>query len=119
MKTFQIKLNKRKGTKDIDKNKKLEIEYVKIRYADKTNKLENASKALNKIFVNILYLRQIRDQLSKAYRDEFEKVGTFVFGEQVRQTHISFGIFMRTILTLLINVMILKMQFSMLSFNKR
>ena len=44
-----IKYEKKKKNKNIDKIKELEIELVKIKYSNKPDKLQSASKELNKI----------------------------------------------------------------------
>ena len=54
----KIKTEKKKKNKNFDKIKKLEIELVKIKNANNTNKLQSEIRELNKIHVDIkIYMR--------------------------------------------------------------
>ena len=59
----KIKTEKKKKNKNFDKIKELEILLVKIKYADKPNKLESALKELKKFNL----LRKIYTKLNKKY----------------------------------------------------
>ena len=87
---YGIKLNlKRK--KNIDTIKELEIELFKIKYSKNPNRLQNASKKLNKSHVIDKNLQEIFQEVSLDYVGEFEMVGKSNIGDQIRTTHIRFG----------------------------
>ena len=74
----------------MDKIKDLEIEIVKIRYANNPNKLQFELKELNKIQVVNKNLHEIKNEVLLDYVGEFEMVGNLKAGDQIRQTHIRF-----------------------------
>ena len=72
------------------KIKQLEILLVRIKYADKPDKLQSALKELNKIQVIDKNLHEIKNEILQDYDGTFEMVGTLLVGDQVRQTHVRF-----------------------------
>ena len=86
----KIKTEKKKKTENIDKTKELEIELVKIKYANNPNKLQSELKEMNKIQVVNKNLHEIKQEKSLDYTGEFEMVGDLKVGDQIRQTHIRF-----------------------------
>ena len=86
----QIKAEKKKINKNVDKIKELEILLVRIKYADNPNKLESALKELNKIEVIDKNLHEIKNEILQDYVAVFEMVGNLKFGDQNRQTNIGF-----------------------------
>ena len=86
----KIKSEKRKRNKNFNKIKQLEILLVNIKYANDPNKLENALKELNKIQVLDKNLYEIKNETLQDYDGTFEKVGTLLVGDQLRQTHVRF-----------------------------
>ena len=86
----EIKSQKKKKNKKIDKIKELEIELVKIKYSSNPNKLQSALKELNKIEVINKNLHEIKQEILVDYNGEFEIVGNLRVGDQIRQTHIRF-----------------------------
>ena len=81
---------KQKYKKNNEKFKQLEIPLVRIKHADKPDKLESALKELNKTQVNNKNLHEIKNQILLDYVGEFEMVGNLKVGDQFRQTHIRF-----------------------------
>ena len=55
-----------------------------------TNKLQSASRELNKIRVNNKNLLEIKQEFLVDYVGEFEMVGNLKVGDQIRKTHIRF-----------------------------
>ena len=86
----KIKSEEKKKNKNLDKIKQLEILLVRIEYADEPNKLESASKELNKIQVNNKNLHEIKQEILQDYTGEFEMIGNLKVGDQIRQTHVRF-----------------------------
>ena len=84
----KIKSEKKKKNKNFDKIKQLEILLVRIKYADKPNKLESALKELNKIEVIDKNLHDIKNEIIQYYIGTFEMVGNLKVGDQIRQTHV-------------------------------
>ena len=82
----KIKSEKKKKNKNYDKIKQLEIELVKIKYANNPNKLKSELKELIKIQVIDKNLHEIKNEMD--YTGEFEMVGNLKVGDQIRQTHI-------------------------------
>ena len=81
-----------KRRKNIYKNKKLEIELIKIEYANISTKLEYELKVLNKSFVNDLSLYENKNIFFVGeYTGDLELIGTLVIGKNVRNTHNRFG----------------------------
>ena len=71
MKSILNKIKTEKKNKNIDKKKNLEIEQVKIKYADKQNKLEKALKELNKIENTDKILHEIKEEILGDYEGDF------------------------------------------------
>ena len=94
MKLLLNKINseKKKKNKDINKIKQLEILLVRIKYADKPDKLENALKVLNKIQVFDKNLHEIKQEILGEYVGGFEMVGNMKVSDQIRETIIRFRI---------------------------
>ena len=86
----KIKSEKKKKNKSFDKIKQLEILLVRIKYADKPDKLQSALKELNKIQVIDKNLHEIKQEILQDYVGTFEMVGNLKVGDQIRQTHIRF-----------------------------
>ena len=86
----KIKSEKKKKNKKFDKINQLEILLVRIKYADKPNKLESALKELNKIEVIDKNLHKIKNEILQDYIGTFEMVGNLKVGDQIRQTHVRF-----------------------------
>ena len=86
----KIKSEKRTKKKDFDKIKQLEIFLVRIKYADKPDKLESALIELNKIQVTDKNLHEIKNEILLNYTGAFEMVGNLKVGDQIRQTHVRF-----------------------------
>ena len=84
------KSEKKKKYKNFDEIKQLEILLFRIKYADKTDKLESALRELNKIEVIIKNLHEIRSEIILDYTGEFGMVGNLENGDQIHQTHIRF-----------------------------
>ena len=82
------KSEKKKKNKTFDKIKQLEILLVRIKYADKPNKLESALKELNKIEVIDKNLHEIKNEILQYYIGTFEMVGNSKVGDQIRQTRL-------------------------------
>ena len=86
----KIKTEKKKKNKNLDKIKQLEIELVKIKYANNPKKLQSELKELNKIQVFDKNLHEIKQKILIYYVGEFEMVGNLKVGDQIRQTKIRF-----------------------------
>ena len=86
----KIRCEKKRKYKNNDKIKQLEILLVRIKYADKPDKLENASRELNKIEVVNKNLHEIKQEILMDYAGAFEMVGNLKVGDQIRQTHSRF-----------------------------
>ena len=87
---YEIELNQKVERKKIDKIKELEIELVKVKYANKPDKSQSKLKELIKIHVFIKNLHEIKNEIKLEYTGEFEMVGKLSLGDQIRQTHIRF-----------------------------
>ena len=57
---------------------------VNIKYANKPNKLQSASKELNKIQVVNKNLHEIKQEILEDYTGEFEMIGNLKVGDQIR-----------------------------------
>ena len=86
----KIKTEKKKKNNNVDKVKELEIELVKIKYANIRNELQSELKELNKIQVLDKNLHENKIEILLDYVGEFELVGSSKVGDQVRQTFIRF-----------------------------
>ena len=86
----KIESEKKKKYKNLDKIKQLEILLVRIKYADKPDKLQSALKELNKIQVIDKNLYEIKQEILQDYVGTFEMVGNLKVGDQIRQTHVRF-----------------------------
>ena len=86
----KIKSEKKNKYKKIDKIKQLELLTLRIKYADKPDKLESASKEMNKIQVINKILHENKQEMLQDHTGEFEMVGNIKIGDQNRQTHIRF-----------------------------
>ena len=82
--------NSETNNKNIEKLEKLEIELVKINYANIPNKSQNDLKELNRIHVFDKHIHEIRHEMLLDYAGEFEMVGRLKIGDQIRTTHIRF-----------------------------
>ena len=82
--------SKKKKNKKYDKIKELEILLVRIKYADKPDKLESDLKELNKIQVIDKSLHEIKNEILLDYAGAVEMVGNLKVGDQIRQTNIRF-----------------------------
>ena len=94
-KDMKLKLNKKKSEKkkkykNLDKIKQLEFLLVRIRYADKPDKLDSALKEINKIQVIDKKLHDIKQEFEQYYTGAFEMVGNLKVGDQIRQTNFTF-----------------------------
>ena len=90
MKLLLNKYKSEKKNKNFDKIKQLEILLVRIKYADKPDKLESALKELNKIQVFDKNLHEIKQEILQDYTGAFEMVGNLKVGDQIRETNITF-----------------------------
>ena len=88
----KIKSEKKKKYKIFDKIRQLEFLLVRIKYADKPDKLESALAELVKIQVSDKNLHEIQIEILGDYVGEFEMVGNLKVGDQIRQTNIRFRI---------------------------
>ena len=86
----EIKTEKQKKNKNLDKIKQLEILLIIIKYANDPNKLKSVLKELNKIQIVNKNLHEIKQEILEDYEGEFEMVGLLKVGDQIRQTHIRF-----------------------------
>ena len=85
-----IKSEKKKKNKNLDKIKQFEVPLINTKYANDPNKLENALKELNKNQVFNKNLHEIKQEILQDYPGDFEMVGNLKVGDQIRQTHIRF-----------------------------
>ena len=83
-----IKSEKKKKNKNFDKLKQLEILLVRIKYADKSDKLGSALRELNKTELIDKNLHEIKNEILRDYTGAFEMAGNLKVGDQIRQTHI-------------------------------
>ena len=90
VKLLLIKIKTEKKRKKNDKTKQLEILLVRIKYADKPDKLESALKELNKLEVFDKNLHEIKQKRLQDYTGAFDMVGNLKVGDQIRQTNIRF-----------------------------
>ena len=79
---------KKKKIKNIDKIKELEIELVKIKYANNPKKLQSESEELKKIHVIDKNLQQIKNEILLDFVGEIEMVGKLKIADQTRELHI-------------------------------
>ena len=86
----KIKSEKKKKNKNFDKIKQLEIVLVRVKYANKPNKLESALKELNKIQVIDKILHENKNEILLDYVGAFEMVRNLKVGDRIRQTNIRF-----------------------------
>ena len=86
----KIKSEKKKKKINFDKIKDFEILLVRIKYADKPDKIEKVLKELNKIQVLNKNLLEIKNEILLDYVGAFEMVGNLKVGDQIRQTIIGF-----------------------------
>ena len=86
----KIKSEKKKKNKNFDKIKQLEILLVRIKYADKPDKLQSVLKELNKIQVIDKNLHEIKYEILEDYEGVFELIGNLKIGDQIKQTHSRF-----------------------------
>ena len=68
----EIKTEKKKINKNCDKIKELEIELVKIKYANNPKKIQSELKKLNEIHVIDKSLHEIKNEILRDYIGEFE-----------------------------------------------
>ena len=85
-----IKSEKKKKYKKFDKIKQLEILLVRIKYADKPDKLESALEDLNKIQVIDKNQHEIKNEILLDYGGNFEMVGNLKVGDEIKQTIVRF-----------------------------
>ena len=90
IKTLLNKIKSERKNKNDDKIKSLEIELVKIKYANNPNKLQSKLKVLKKIHVVQKNLHEIKQEILVNCTGEFEMVGKLSLGDQIRETHIRF-----------------------------
>ena len=86
----KIKSETKKKNKNFDKIKQLEMLLVRIKHADKPDKLESVLKELNKIQGIDKNLHQIKNEILLDYVGAFEMVRNLKVGDQIRQTIIRF-----------------------------
>ena len=86
----KIKSEKKKKNKKLDETKQIKILLVRIKYADKPDKLESALKDLKKFQVINKSVHEVKQEILQDYTGEFEMVGNLKIGDQIRQTHIRF-----------------------------
>ena len=86
----KIKSDKKKKYEKIYKTKELETLIVRIKYADKPNKLESAFKELNINQVIDKNIHEIENEILRDYVGAFEMVGNLKVGDQIRQTDFRF-----------------------------
>ena len=86
----KIKSEEKKKYKNLDKIKQLKFLLVRIKYADKPNKLESALRELNRIQVFDRNLHEIKNEILLDYVGAFEMVGNLKVDDQNRQTNIRF-----------------------------
>ena len=87
---MKLLLNKirteKKKNKNIDKIKQVDIELVKIIYANNPNKLHSELKELNKMHVANKNSHEIKQEFFLDYNGKFEMVGKLSVGDQIRNT---------------------------------
>ena len=71
----KVKTEKKKKNKNVDKIKELEIDLVKVKYANNPNNLQSELKELNKIHVIVKSLHEIKNEILLDFVGEFEMVG--------------------------------------------
>ena len=86
----KIRTERKKKNKNVDGSKELEIELIKVKYANNPNKLQSELKELNKIQVIDKTLHEIKQEILVDYTGRFDMVGNLKVGDQIRQTHIRF-----------------------------
>ena len=86
----KIKTEKKTKNKNFVRIKPLEIELIKIKYANNPNKLQSEPKELNRIQVVDKRFYEIKQEKLRDYTSEFERVGKLKIGDQIRQTYIRF-----------------------------
>ena len=89
MKLLLNKIESEKKNKSFDNTKQLQIELVKIKYANNPSKLQSALKELDKTHVNKKLL-EIKNETLVDFTGGFQLVGELSFGDHIRQTHIRF-----------------------------
>ena len=77
----KIKTKTKKKYKNDEKIKQIEIILVRIKYADKPDKLESALKELNKIQIVDKNLHENKHEIIQDYTGEFEMVGNLKVGD--------------------------------------
>ena len=90
MKLLLNKSKTEKKKKNLDKVKELEILLVRIKCANKPNKLQSALKELNTKHVVNKNLHEIKHEILQEYTGEFEMVGYLKIGDQNTETHARF-----------------------------
>ena len=83
----KIKTEKKKKNKNFDEVKELEIELVKIKYANNSNKLYSELRELNKVQVVNKSLHETKQEILMDYTGEFEMFSNLKVDDQIRQTH--------------------------------
>ena len=86
----KIRTEKKKKNKNVDKIKELEIELVRIKYANNPNRLQSELKELKKIHIIDKILQEIKNEILRDYVGEFEMIGRIKIVDQTRETHIRF-----------------------------
>ena len=86
----EIRAERKKKNKKIDKIKQIEIQLVKIKYVNNPNLIESKLKELNKVQVVDKKLREIKNELLGDYGGEFGMIGILSVGDEIRETHIRF-----------------------------
>ena len=86
----KLKKRKKKKTKSFNKIKQLEILLVRIKNADKPDKLESALKEFKKIPVVNKKIHEIKNEILLDFVGELEMVGNLKVGDPIRQTHVRF-----------------------------
>ena len=81
---------KNKEKTSFDSIKELEIELVRIKYADNPKRLQSELKELNKVHVIDKNIHEIRKEILRDYIGEFEMIGRLKIAHQTRETHIRF-----------------------------
>ena len=85
-----IKSEKKKKTKSLDKIKILKTELIKVKYAIKPNKLQSELKELKQILVVNKNLHEIKQEILVDYTGEFDMAGKLSVGDQIREKHVRF-----------------------------
>ena len=86
----KIESETEKKIKNFDKIKELEVQLVRIKNADKPDKLESALRELNKFQKINKNLHEIKNEIVLDYTGAFEMVGNLKIGDQIRQTNTRF-----------------------------